>query len=106
MSQVAQNPATFRRAAEILQRHQQALFRGTDRLFGWLLLFQWLAGIATALWLSPYAWAGTQSATHVHVWAATVLGGAIVILPILLAWRRPGATSTRYLVAVDQMAWG
>jgi len=42
----------------------------TDRMFAWLMLVQWLAGIAAALWLSPRTWLGASSALHLHVPAA------------------------------------
>ena len=36
------------------------------------MALQWVAGIVFALWVSPLAWAGSTSQTHVHVWAAVV----------------------------------
>jgi hypothetical protein len=33
--------------------------------------------VATAIWISPRAWAGTTTEIHPHVWAAVFLGGAI-----------------------------
>src|SRR5207247_1491265 len=59
-----------------------------------------------ALWVSPLAWSGTISHTHVHVWAAIFLGGAICLFPALLGLLRPGETSTRYTIAVAQMLMG
>jgi signal transduction histidine kinase/CheY-like chemotaxis protein/HPt (histidine-containing phosphotransfer) domain-containing protein len=72
-------------------------------MFAGLLVCQWLAGIAAALWLSPLAWAGTSSQTHLHVWAALFLGGAIISLPVALAIWRPGQALTRHTIAVGQM---
>jgi hypothetical protein len=92
-----------RRAASLYGEHQQAIFKSTDRMFAVLMALQWIAGIAAALWISPQTWAGQYSQTHVHVWAAIFLGGAISIFPITLALKRPGETSTRYIIAVAQM---
>ena len=82
------------------------LNRATDRLFSGLLAFEWLAAILTALVIAPRAWSGTTSWIHPHIWAATLLGGAIVSLPITLAWFQPGRPLTRHVIAVTQMLIG
>ncbi len=56
--------------------------------------------------MSPLAWYGAASRTHVHVWAAIFLGGAICLFPVLLVLLRPGEASTRYTIAVAQMLMG
>ena len=91
------------RAAAIYREHQHAIYRRTDRIFAVLMALQWLAGVAAALWISPLTWSGSQSATHVHVWAALVLGGIISGFPIFLAVTMPGRSSTRHVIAVGQM---
>src|SRR3954470_15067746 len=98
---------TRRRQVEaIFNEHQQAIHKRTDRMFAGLMVIQWLAGVAAAYWISPTTWSGTTSQTHLHVWAALLLGGAISSLPIALALWRPGYFSTRYTVAVAQMLMG
>jgi PAS domain S-box-containing protein len=94
------------RVAEIFNEHQQLVHRRTDRMFAGLMILQWVAGVAAALWISPRTWAGTDSQTHPHVWAALFLGAAISSLPIVLALTRPGRPTTRYAVAVGQMLMG
>src|SRR5204862_4426891 len=42
-------------------------------------------------------------AIHIHVWIAVVGGGGLILLPILLAWFKPGATITRHVIAAAQM---
>ena len=59
-----------------------------------------------ALWVSPLAWEGPVSRTHLHVWAAIVLGGIISLFPALLGLLRPGLPSTRYTIATAQMLMG
>src|SRR5215210_664945 len=98
--------ATAPRVAEIFNEHQQKICQSTDRMFALLMALQWLAGIVAAYWISPQTWAGATSQTHLHVWAALILGGAISSLPILLALTQPGRASTRYTVAVGQMLMG
>jgi len=95
--------AVERRAAELFTSYQRDIYKSTDRLFAGLMGFQWLAGIVFALWVSPLAWYGSVSRTHIHVWAAIVLGGIISLFPALLGLLRPGRPSTRYTIAVAQM---
>ena len=83
------------------QRTRQ--YRFTDRVLAGLLAFEFLAGIATALWISPYAWAGSERHWHPHVLAATVLGSMIVSFPIWLARFYPGTSHTRHIIAIAQM---
>ena len=97
---------TSRRVAEIFDEHKQLVYKRTDRMFAALMTLQWVAGVAAALWVSPKTWAGTESQTHPHVWAALFLGGALSSLPIVLALTRPGRPSTRYAIAVGQMLMG
>ena len=70
------------------------------------MVFQWLLGIVFALWVSPRAWYGPVSVTHLHVWAALLVGGLISLFPALLGVFRPGLPSTRYIIAVAQMLMG
>ncbi|HEX5709345.1 MAG TPA: EAL domain-containing protein [Pyrinomonadaceae bacterium] len=91
------------RAESLFNEHRQAIFRRTDRMFAVLMAIQWVAGVAAALWISPKTWAGSQSQTHIHVWAALLLGGAISLFPIALAVLRPGETSTRHIIATAQV---
>jgi PAS domain S-box-containing protein len=95
--------ATVQRTAELFAEHQNGIYKRTDRMFAGLMLFQWLAGIAAAIWISPRTWIGTQSHIHFHVFAAVVIGGAITSLPVWLAWKKPGHTITRHVIAIGQM---
>src|SRR5512138_4007467 len=97
---------TRNRVTELFEQYQSDLHRRTDRLFAGLLGFQWIAGILFALWISPLAWSGTVSQTHVHVWAAIILGGIINLFPAALGILRPGRTSTRFTISVAQMLMG
>jgi signal transduction histidine kinase len=94
------------RAAELFAEYRQDIYRRTDRLFAGLMGVQWIAGIAFAVWVSPLTWAGGASRTHLHVWAATVLGGIISLFPAILALARPGRPSTRYVISAAQMLMG
>ena len=98
--------AVSSRAEELFEQHRRGLNRTTDRLFAGLLGFEWLAAILTALLIAPLAWEGTTSWVHPHIWAATLLGGTIVSLPITLAWFQSSRAFTRHLIAVTQMLMG
>src|SRR5258706_16356743 len=97
---------TAERAERLFRDAQGEIHRQTDRLFAGLMGFQWVAGILFALWIAPVTWYGTVSRTHVHVWAAIILGGIISLFPALLGLLRPGRASTRYAIAVAQMLMG
>jgi signal transduction histidine kinase len=85
--------------------HRRVVFEQVDRLFVRLLLAQWAFGVLVALLVSPYGWEGAVKTTHVHVYAAVLLGGAITSLPVFLALTRSGEPATRHVVAVAQMLW-
>jgi signal transduction histidine kinase len=87
----------------LFEESQDQIHRWADRAFARLMVVQWLAGMAAALLISPRTWIGATSRTHIHVWAAIFLGGAICGFPIFLAWTRPGCTSTRHVIAAAQM---
>ena len=91
------------RVQKIFSERYNDLVRKTDKLFGYLFIFQWLLGIVFALLISPSTWSGEISETHVHVYAAIFLGGLIAALPTYLIFRNPGATQNRMVVAVSQI---
>ncbi|HWB74614.1 MAG TPA: histidine kinase dimerization/phospho-acceptor domain-containing protein, partial [Nannocystaceae bacterium] len=104
-------PGTFdaaehdERARELAAKHFGEIVRRTDRLFGALLLVEWIAGIAVALVVSPRTWTGTASAVHPHVWTAIVLGAVTAGAPGVLALAKPDRAYTRFVVAIAQMLW-
>jgi len=91
------------RADVLFRERQKEICKSTDRLFAWLMFFQWLASIVVALWISPRTWAGTVSEPHIHVFAAIFIGGLITVFPILLAIFQSGATLTRHCIAAGQI---
>jgi two-component system, sensor histidine kinase and response regulator len=93
------------RARQLAAESLRAVYERTDRLFAALLAFEWIFGVGIALWWSPLAWSGAKSEMHPHVWAALMLGLAIVGLPIVLALRFPGRALTRHVIAIGQMLY-
>ncbi|HUR27367.1 MAG TPA: response regulator, partial [Planctomycetota bacterium] len=94
--------ATSERAEALFREQHHERICKTDRLFAALMVFQWIAGIAAAVWVSPLTWEGDRSSTHVNVYLALTLGGWIAAGPVWLAWKHPGATVTRHTIAVCQ----
>jgi hypothetical protein len=95
--------AIVQRAETRYEAHRQEILRSTDRVFAWLMIGQWVFAIAIALIFSPYGWQGKVKTVHMHVWVALFLGAAIISLPVVLAWRRPGELLTRHAIAAGQM---
>src|ERR1700733_3514526 len=95
--------ANAARAEELFKEQQQNIICHTDRIFSWLMIFQWIFAIGLALWLSPLAWSGVNSRIHPHVWLAIFFGGIITSFPVFLARTQPGKTMTRHVIAIGQM---
>ena len=98
MRAIDESPGTRRLYAE----YRQEVYHRTDRMFLWLLLLQWLAGVVTALWSTPSVWNGSLTHLPPLVWKAFLLGGAITSLPIYVAFKYPGSMLTRQEIAIGQ----
>ncbi len=104
MSQaLSNNPRISVRALELFKEQQGSIAKHTDHIFAWLMIFQWVAGIAASLVISPRAWVGDSSYVHIHVWAAILLGAIITAVPVAMAYSSPGQTLTRHTIGVGQM---
>ena len=90
------------RTQEILRSNSLALHARTDRMFATLMVAQWLFGVACAVLVTPLTWSADTSSVHVHVLAASLLGGALAALPVWLAITAPGQARTRFVVAASQ----
>ncbi|HVY36559.1 MAG TPA: ATP-binding protein [Polyangia bacterium] len=90
-----ETPGTRRLYAE----YRQEIWEHTDRMFLWLLVVQWLAGIATAIWVGPHP---ATVRVPVLVWKAFFLGGGIAAFPIMVILRHPGSALTRQEIAIGQ----
>ena len=92
--------------SEGLYRQQlQAVYADRDRVFGWLMIAQWVFALGVAALLSPYAWAGKVRAPHLHVYYAIFFGGMLTVPTVLMTRFRRGATATRHVVAIAQMLY-
>ena len=97
------NEGVDARAAELHDERMRERRARVDRMFAVLLVVQYLAGIGAALVVSPYAWEGKERVLHMHVWVAILAGAGIILLPVLLAFLRPGTALTRHVIAASQM---
>ncbi|MHC4875982.1 MAG: hybrid sensor histidine kinase/response regulator [Planctomycetota bacterium] len=94
---------THSRSDELFRHDLHQIRSETDRLMAWLMVVQWLAGIVVAVLISPLTWNGADSALHVHVPAAVILGGLLAVAPMTLVLTVPGGIATRHVNAVAQV---
>ena len=99
----ALSPEVERHADRLFHQQRREVYLRTDRLFARLLLVEWFAAVAGALWLSPRTWVAGAASVHLHVWVSLALGGALALAPQWFVRFRPGEALTRHVVAVAQM---
>jgi PAS domain S-box-containing protein len=97
-----ENPAA-KRAAEFFLQQKQLNFKATDRMFAWLIAFEWLAAMAAASLISPTVWPPEQMRPGRLLAMAAGLAGLLYLLPLTLALFRPGRAYTRHVIAAGQM---
>jgi len=93
------------RRDQILQEMKLASYQRTDKIFGYLLLLEWLTGIIVALFVTPLTYVGRESSLHIHLITAIVLGGIIIARPLWLIIKEPGKEQTRQTIALGQMLY-
>jgi signal transduction histidine kinase/CheY-like chemotaxis protein/HPt (histidine-containing phosphotransfer) domain-containing protein len=94
------------RAEALFNERVEALARKTDRLFGKLLVGEWLLAVALVLWIASPTWLGASSRLHPHVWPSIVLGAVLVAFPVTLVVLRPGKIVSRRMIACGQTMIG
>ena len=92
---------TQERAETVFRALKQTTYKQTDRMFAWLIAFEWLAAMAAAALISPQIWP-SERPLHLLVMAST-LAGLIYLLPLYLALSSPGRAATRHIIAIGQM---
>jgi PAS domain S-box-containing protein len=73
----------------------------TDRMFAWLIAFEWLAAMAAASLISPQIWPAERPLKLLE--NASALAGLIYLVPLYLSLRSPGKAGTRHIIAIGQM---
>jgi PAS domain-containing protein len=94
------NPAK-ERAGTILRALKETSYRQTDRMFAWLIAFEWMAAMAAASLISPRVWPAAPPLQLLCT--ASALAGLIYLVPLYLALRYPGWGGTRHAIAIGQM---
>lgn len=94
---------TSSRALELFRQSEEHLHRHIDRMFGWLFIAQYVACVAIAFWLTPYAWRGTIGILHPHVYMALVCGAVVISAPLYLIAVCAGQAVTRHTITIAQM---
>ncbi|HEY0157499.1 MAG TPA: hypothetical protein VGF28_09460 [Thermoanaerobaculia bacterium] len=97
------NPMIDERAQELHREQSAKRDVMVSRMFAVLLVVQYVACVAAAFAVSPYAWEGKDRVLHMHVWVAILAGAGITVLPVLMALFRPSAMMTRHVIAASQM---
>ena len=69
------------------------IHRRNDRLFAGLMAFQWLMGIAFALWVSPLAWDGPVSRSRSSTTSRSTWARAPMWPPITPMWWSPSRST-------------
>ena len=91
------------RVAQVFNDYLKNIQTQTDRVFAWLFIGQWVFAVLCAILISPLTWNGMEDSIHMHVWAASFLGGTLISLPIALILWIPGSLLTRFLIAATQV---
>ena len=76
--------------AEFFAHSCRHVHKRVDQLFCWLLGLEWVALMAIALLYTPTTWQAADSAPHIHLWAAVILGGFCALTPMYVmrtGWR-------------------
>ena len=91
------------KAAILFDQHMHQTYSRVDKLFAYLMVMQWAGAIVLALVVTPKTWAGETSQPHVHLYAALILGGLLTLMPLFLAFKRPGQVLTRHVIVACQV---
>ena len=84
-------------------KHMFETYSRVDKLFAFLMIMQWAGSIILALVVSPKTWAGEASEPHIHLYAAIILGGLLTLMPVFMAFKRPGRMLTRHTMVTCQV---
>jgi two-component system, sensor histidine kinase and response regulator len=93
--------AAKERAATIFRALKDISYKQTDRMFAWLIAFEWLAAMAAASLIAPKVLPTNQPMQLIAT--ASALAGLLYLFPLFLALRHPGRPLTRHVIAAGQM---
>ena len=87
----------------LFEEQMTAIRCRTSKMFGTLMVIQYLGAIVWAELASPLTWAGVSSSIHPRVLMAVVLGGLIAGPTYAVIRARPAAPITPWVVSLSQM---
>lgn len=93
------------RITEIYESELSELRDKTDNMFAKLMILQWIGCLVAAFIISPNTWIGLSNETHIHVWAALILGTVLSGFPLFLLKFYKEVYITRYVICISQMMW-
>jgi len=85
------------------RQQNQANYKTTDRMFAWLIAFEWLAAMATASLIAPANPVLKQIPQWHLMEMAAGLAGLVYLVPLTMTLYHPGRAYTRHAVAIGQM---
>jgi PAS domain S-box-containing protein len=97
-----ENPAA-KRAQRFFGEQRKANFKETDRMFAWLIAFEWLAAMASASLIAPNVPALSRVPQGHLMEMSAGLAGLVYLVPLVLALFHPGRAYTRHIIAIGQM---
>jgi len=99
------SPETLARADQIADEQFMRIRVRTNRMFGALLIIEFLAAVAAAFVITPFTWDGAERTINFHVYGAIALGAALSSLPVYFAFFRPRAAATQHIVSCAQVLY-
>src|SRR3954468_2759391 len=90
---------TCPRAQELFRASLGAVHERTDALFARLLVAQWGAAVACALWVAPRVVRPDEGSAHPHIVGSVLLGGFIAVVAVAMTRFCRGTALTRHMVA-------
>ncbi|BBM82388.1 hybrid sensor histidine kinase/response regulator [Candidatus Uabimicrobium amorphum] len=81
--------------------HRNSQF--VDKMFVYLMVFQYAFCLFLAVVVSPKTWVGSESSFHIHLWSAFIFGGIFTVFPVFLAYFYSGKAITRHIIGISQV---
>ena len=98
-------PETLARADQIADEQFMRIRVRTNRMFGALLLIEFVAVVAAAFVITPFTWEGAERTINFHVYGAIAIGAALSSLPVYFAFFKSHSRVTQHVVSCAQVMY-